>query len=73
MHRKKRKKEKRKKNKPSFFSDNPSSNLSKCINTGALCQIETGKCTSEKLVGTLTSISCNDQRTSNGDKMGQMC
>lgn len=37
--RKKRKGEKKKKKKPSFFSDNPASNLSKCINIGTRCQI----------------------------------
>lgn len=41
LHRKKKKeREKRKKNKPSFFSDNPASNLSKCINIGTRCQID---------------------------------
>lgn len=40
MEKKKEREKRRKKNKPSFFSDNPASNLSKCINIGARCQIE---------------------------------
>lgn len=35
-----KKERERRKNKPSFFSDNPASHLSKCINTETRCQIE---------------------------------
>lgn len=51
MHRRKKKeREKRREKKPSFFSDNPASNLSKCINIGTRCQIEGSSREEEKKV-----------------------
>lgn len=50
LHRRKKRKGEKKEKKNSFFSDNPASNLSKCINIGTRCQIEGSSREEEKKV-----------------------